>query len=102
MPRDHEENMDRWLSGEPQKSDDEGEESEDITLEESSWNDVHGPNPFRQSFEFDRTTEDFPGTDTVTPQLRAIRDGRIVDGKGLLQMENIIRTPEEEVKMPKA
>jgi hypothetical protein len=34
--------------------------------------------------------------------LRAIRDGRIVDGKGLLQMENIIRTPEEEVKMPKA
>jgi hypothetical protein len=92
ISRETEDAMEKWTSNDP-KSDGEEADEQPLTLEESTWNTVHGENPFRQSFEFDRTTDDFPGTDKITNKLRSIKNGRVVDTKGLLQMEGVVKTP---------
>jgi hypothetical protein len=100
ISRETEDAMEKWTSNDP-KSDGEEAEEAPMTLEESAWNTIHGENPFRQSFEFDRTTDDFPGTDKITSKLRSLKEGRIVDTKGLLQMEGVIKTSQDEIRMPK-
>jgi len=83
ISRETEDALERWESGDP-KSDGEEPMEEPLTLEESAWYQVHGLNPKRQSFEFDRTSDDFPGVDKFAANLKNLKDGRIVDAKGLL------------------
>ena len=46
ISRETEDAMEKWTSNDP-KSDGEEADEQPLTLEESTWNTVHGENPFR-------------------------------------------------------